>query len=360
MKTKLNIDFRATTTSRQIMQRRAKKTLRYPLFQRGLGGFSSKFTILDRGYCGHEHLLEHGIINMNGRIYDPVVGQFMQADNYIQTPEDYIGYNRYAYCRYNPFKYVDPSGEEFLENPNKNDGGGSVTGPPSDPIVGCDPKPDGWVDPPGPVRISVMDGNVTIYGPGTSLFGNRGPNNISNQITTNSPGNGGGFRGESSGQGCGIYVANAMYNQMNAKLKINDDGKPTQQIPEKTKKASEYVAPWIIGGSLMLTTTDWAAVGSFIVAGLPAALILLTTAIPSSTRIPGPYESRGGTNVKDTDYQTWTIPELESKLKEARKNKNFELAERLRRTLKGKKGVNQGKDRGAPNKRGTKKGGRRK
>ncbi|MEI6091548.1 MAG: SpvB/TcaC N-terminal domain-containing protein [bacterium] len=69
------------------------------------------FHILDRGYCGHEHLLDHGIINMNGRIYDPTVGQFMQADNYIQTPEDYIGYNRYAYCRHNPFKYVDPSGE---------------------------------------------------------------------------------------------------------------------------------------------------------------------------------------------------------------------------------------------------------
>jgi RHS repeat-associated protein len=76
---------------------------------------TTAFTILDRGYCGHEHLLEHGIINMNGRIYDPIVGQFMQADNYIQTPEAYIGYNRYAYCRYNPFKYTDPSGEMFSD-----------------------------------------------------------------------------------------------------------------------------------------------------------------------------------------------------------------------------------------------------
>ena len=73
-----------------------------------------QFHILDRGYTGHEHLLDHDIINMNGRIYDPVVGQFLQADNYIQTPEDYIGYNRYAYCRYNPFKYTDPSGEFWV------------------------------------------------------------------------------------------------------------------------------------------------------------------------------------------------------------------------------------------------------
>ena len=78
-------------------------------------GQTTAFHILDRGYCGHEHLLEHDIINMNGRIYDPVVGQFMQADNYIQTPEDYIGYNRYAYCRHNPFKYTDPSGEMYSE-----------------------------------------------------------------------------------------------------------------------------------------------------------------------------------------------------------------------------------------------------
>ncbi|MEI6091543.1 MAG: RHS repeat-associated core domain-containing protein [bacterium] len=80
------------------------------------------FHILDRGYCGHEHLLDHGIINMNGRIYDPTVGQFMQADNYIQTPEDYIGYNRYSYCRHNPFKYTDPSGEQLVHSPGPSDG----------------------------------------------------------------------------------------------------------------------------------------------------------------------------------------------------------------------------------------------
>jgi len=71
-----------------------------------------------RGFTGHEHILgdwngtsEIEIINMNGRIYDPRVGQFMQPDNNIQTPEDFIGYDRYAYCRNNPLKYTDPSGE---------------------------------------------------------------------------------------------------------------------------------------------------------------------------------------------------------------------------------------------------------
>jgi RHS repeat-associated protein len=69
------------------------------------------FGLLDRGYTGHEHLLDHQIINMNGRIYDPLTGAFMQPDNHIQTPEDFIGYDRYTYCRGNPFRYVDPSGE---------------------------------------------------------------------------------------------------------------------------------------------------------------------------------------------------------------------------------------------------------
>ncbi len=50
---------------------------------------------------------------MNGRIYDPLLGQFMQPDNFIQTPEDYLGYDRYTYCCGNPFKWVDPSGERY-------------------------------------------------------------------------------------------------------------------------------------------------------------------------------------------------------------------------------------------------------
>ena len=33
-------------------------------------------TIIDRGYTGHEHLDKFGIINMNGRMYDPYLGRF--------------------------------------------------------------------------------------------------------------------------------------------------------------------------------------------------------------------------------------------------------------------------------------------
>jgi len=68
---------------------------------------------LQRGYTGHEMLPEFGIINMNGRLYDPVLGRFFSPDNYVQLPDFSQSYNRYSYCLNNPLKYTDPSGELF-------------------------------------------------------------------------------------------------------------------------------------------------------------------------------------------------------------------------------------------------------
>ncbi|WP_459686404.1 RHS repeat-associated core domain-containing protein, partial [Viscerimonas tarda] len=64
-----------------------------------------------RGYTGHEHLPEFNLINMNGRVYDPVLGRFLSPDPYVQMPDFSQNFNRYSYCFNNPFKYVDPSGE---------------------------------------------------------------------------------------------------------------------------------------------------------------------------------------------------------------------------------------------------------
>jgi RHS repeat-associated protein len=64
-----------------------------------------------RGYTGHEHLPEVGLINMNGRLYDPVVGRMLSPDNFIQLPEYSQNYNRYSYVLNNPLKFNDPSGE---------------------------------------------------------------------------------------------------------------------------------------------------------------------------------------------------------------------------------------------------------
>jgi RHS repeat-associated protein len=64
----------------------------------------------DRGYTNHEHLDELGLIHMNGRIYDPVLGRFMSADPYIQSPGNLQSYNRYSYVMNNPLGFTDPSG----------------------------------------------------------------------------------------------------------------------------------------------------------------------------------------------------------------------------------------------------------
>jgi RHS repeat-associated protein len=66
--------------------------------------------LLIRGYTMHEHLDEVGIINMSGRIYDPVLGRFLQPDKIIQEPGNLQNHNRYSYVMNNPLKYTDPSG----------------------------------------------------------------------------------------------------------------------------------------------------------------------------------------------------------------------------------------------------------
>ncbi len=67
--------------------------------------------IVDRGYTMHEHLGALGLINMNGRVYDPLLGMFLSPDPYVQAPGNWLNYNRYGYCYGNPLLYTDPSGE---------------------------------------------------------------------------------------------------------------------------------------------------------------------------------------------------------------------------------------------------------
>lgn len=69
---------------------------------------------LGRGYTGHEHLTPFGLINMNARLYDPMLGRFLSPDPYVQTPENSQNFNRYSYCLNNPLRYTDENGEFFF------------------------------------------------------------------------------------------------------------------------------------------------------------------------------------------------------------------------------------------------------
>ncbi len=65
-----------------------------------------------RGFTGHEQLDDIGITNMNGRLFDPNMGMFIQADPEITNPHNLQSYNRYSYTLNNPLNATDPTGFE--------------------------------------------------------------------------------------------------------------------------------------------------------------------------------------------------------------------------------------------------------
>jgi RHS repeat-associated protein len=71
--------------------------------------------MFDRGYTGHEYIwlkgqFDFGIINMNGRLYDPALGRMFSPDPVLADGTISDCYNKYAYANNNPLKYTDPSG----------------------------------------------------------------------------------------------------------------------------------------------------------------------------------------------------------------------------------------------------------
>jgi RHS repeat-associated protein len=68
------------------------------------------------GFADDEELDEVGLVNMNGRLYDPATGRFMSADPTVQYPGDMQNYNRYSYIDNNPLCTIDPSGYGFFDD----------------------------------------------------------------------------------------------------------------------------------------------------------------------------------------------------------------------------------------------------
>jgi RHS repeat-associated protein len=62
-----------------------------------------------KGYTGHEQVDAVGLIHMGGRIYDPELGRFIQADP-LTDAHPTQGLNRYSYVLNNPLTRTDPTG----------------------------------------------------------------------------------------------------------------------------------------------------------------------------------------------------------------------------------------------------------
>ena len=67
-----------------------------------------------RGFTGQEELADVGLVHLNGRVYDPLVGRMMSADPMVPDPLNAQAWNRYSYVINNPLAFTDPNGYCFL------------------------------------------------------------------------------------------------------------------------------------------------------------------------------------------------------------------------------------------------------
>ena len=153
-----------------------------------------------RGFTGHEHLDEVGVINMNGRIYDPVLGRFIETDPFIQNPYNIQNMNRYSYVLNNPVNFVDPSGYRYIAPKS--------TGKVSEENAGLS-KPS--LNPYANIVLYVDDIRIEPGGGGYSMFmnGGGGIGVATRQNFGVWTGNGPGLKGASITMGAMVDFANA-------------------------------------------------------------------------------------------------------------------------------------------------------
>jgi len=70
-----------------------------------------------RGFTSQEAIPDVGLVNMNGRIYDPLLGRMLSPDSTVQFEANLQSYNRYSYVLNNPLRYTDPIGHSILVAP---------------------------------------------------------------------------------------------------------------------------------------------------------------------------------------------------------------------------------------------------
>ena len=67
------------------------------------------------GYTGHRDDPETGLTYMGARYYSPAIGRFMGVDPAGVDQTNINSFNRYAYANNNPYRFVDPDGQESRE-----------------------------------------------------------------------------------------------------------------------------------------------------------------------------------------------------------------------------------------------------
>ena len=66
-------------------------------------------------YRGYYYDTETGYYYLQSRYYNPKWGRFLNADGYVSTGQDILGYNMYIYCGNNPINRIDISGTSWRD-----------------------------------------------------------------------------------------------------------------------------------------------------------------------------------------------------------------------------------------------------
>jgi RHS repeat-associated protein len=82
--------------------------VRYKAF--GATRFTSGATPTTFRYTGQREEAGLGLYYYGARWYDPALGHFIQPDTLVPDASNGLDYHRYAYTRFNPLKYNDPTG----------------------------------------------------------------------------------------------------------------------------------------------------------------------------------------------------------------------------------------------------------
>jgi RHS repeat-associated protein len=66
--------------------------------------------LTDKGFTGHAHNDNSGLIYMRARFFVPSLGRFAQADSIVPNPQNPQSFNRYSYVNNRPLVAIDPTG----------------------------------------------------------------------------------------------------------------------------------------------------------------------------------------------------------------------------------------------------------
>lgn len=314
-------------------------------------GSSTEAPMFDRGYTGHEHMTAFGLINMNGRCYDPMMSSFLSVDAYLQDPTSAQNFNRYAYCAYNPLRYTDPTGWEM--------GSGNGNLPDDYP-----PIPDGtYVLPEVPIIADGVNSSSGGYNPqgtpgtpGNYPYtptipsvpdGHSGtPASQSGPSYYPAPNNGNNGNGSNGGHGTGGNIGGGN-NQSSRTLNTNGK-KPENNI----HSASSSIVSAAVPVALTCAAVDGPAPGGDLI-GVAAGVTLLAASgiVWIGEELLDLYENLNGKNEQHGDNgraigkAESQIGELENQLKNAKSKKekekiNRKIANIKKTAQKKKKGEN--------------------